>query len=447
MRYIPNTPEDRREMLDRIGADSVKDFLQPLPQNVLLEDALDIPPALTEQELLKEMKEMAAKNVNLDQYPSFLGGGAYDHFIPCIIDHIVSRSEFYTAYTPYQAEVSQGTLQSIFEYQTMICELTGMEVSNASLYDGGSGVAEAAIMANAQTRRKKALVAETVHPEYRAVLNTYAWASNFEVEEIPLTQGTKINPASVKEALDKDTSCFIVQYPNFFGSLEEMQEIMDILEDEKALLVVVANPLALGVLKPPSEFGADIVVGEGQCLGNPLSFGGPYLGYIAAKKRYLRRIPGRLSGQTVDQEGKRGFVMTLQAREQHIRREKASSNICTNEALNALMATIYMTTMGPQGIKEVASQSLKKAHYTAGLIDNLPGYEVTSQQPFFHEFMVETPKPVEEINQALFEEGIIGGLDLGVFDPQWKNRMLVCVTETRAKEEIDDFVQNLEVLK
>ncbi len=445
MNYISNTHQDREEMLRAIGVSDIPKLFKAIPDQVVLGRDLNIPKGLSELELMRLIKEKAAKNASLAQMISFLGAGAYDHYIPSIIDHLISRSEFYTAYTPYQAELSQGTLQAIYEYQSMICELTGMDIANSSLLDGGSATGEAVLMAGRISRRKKILFSQGVHPAYRKVAETYGKNQGLVFQEIPV-KGTVTDFVQLQNLVDEHTGAIVIQYPNFFGSIEELDRIQEIVSSwKRVLLIVIANPITLGLLKPPAEFDADIVIGEGQVLGNPISYGGPYLGYMAIKERYLRQMPGRIVGATEDAEGKRGYVMTLQTREQHIRREKATSNICTNEALNALAATIYMSVMGRAGTREVAEQSLKKAHYLANRISQLEGFEVVNLDNFFHEFLVKTPIPAGEVNKHLQKKGIIGGLDLSQIGCPFEG-LLVCFTEKRTREELDKFISALEVI-
>ncbi len=446
MDYISNTLQERKEMLGKIGVEKIDDLFSAIPEKVALKEPLDIPEGLSEMELLADVKGKAEKNTDPQKLTRFLGAGVYDHYIPSIIDHLISRSEFYTAYTPYQAELSQGTLQAIYEYQSMVCELTGMGIANASLLDAGSAAGEAVLMASRITRRDKILVSKAVHPDYRRVAKTYGDPQELDFVEIPAKEGVT-DSSKLEAEMDSDTAAVVVQYPNFYGSIDDMKAIEKIVaEDKKVLLIVIANPIALGKLTPPSEFGADIVVGDGQVLGNGTNYGGPMLGYMAItdNRRYLRQMPGRIGGATVDVDGNRGYVLTMQTREQHIRREKATSNICSNEALNALIATIYMATMGKQGIKEVASQCLQKAHYLADKIDGLDGYEVVNKDSFFHEFWVKTPVPVAKLNEKLMEKNIIAGLDLSRFEEE--EGLLVCVTEKRTKEEMDKLVSALEVI-
>jgi len=435
-RYIGNTKEDRASMLKEIGFDDINSLFKSVPESVHLNRRLNIPEAQSEMELIKNIKSLSNENFNLDDYTCFLGAGAYDHYIPAAIDQIISRQEFYTSYTPYQPEISQGTLQVIFEYQTMICELTGLPVANASMYDGATAMTEAAIMACESTRRSEILIAKSVHPESRQVLNTYAKFRNISVIEIEYTNG-QIDLEDLKNKMNSNTAAVIVQNPNFFGVVEQIESIKDMTHENKSLLVVSADPISLALLKSPGELGADIAVGEGQSLGNPISFGGPYLGFMAVTEKLMRKIPGRIVGQTVDKEGKRGFVLTLQTREQHIRREKASSNICSNQALNALTATIYLTMMGKEGLKEVANLCLQKSHYTYDELIKTGKFNPVFTAPFFKEFIIKSKETVSELNKKLLSSKIIGGYDVEKHYPELKNGYLVAVTEKRTKEEID----------
>ncbi len=441
MPYIPHSDADRRAMLDAVGAQSIDDLFADVPESVRFPD-LELPAALSELGVRWEMDALAGANFTTADGSCFLGAGAYRHFVPAVVDAVISRGEFYTAYTPYQPEISQGTLQAIFEYQTMICELTGMEVSNASHYDGATATAEAVITAiNVhRMRRKKVVVSPQVHPEYRDVVRTYTQGMDLTIV------GEDTDDAeALKELLDDETACLIVQYPDFLGRFEDLSALAEAAQAVKALFIVVTDPIALGLLKPPGEFGADIVVGEGQGLGAGLNFGGPYLGFFAAKKKYVRKIAGRLVGQTEDTEGERGFVLTLSTREQHIRRERATSNICTNEGLVALAAAVYMAALGKCGLRQVAELCYHKAHYAADQIDALEGFSVLQGKPFFKEFVVQCPKPVQEINNYLLEEwGVIGGYDLGKDYPDLENHMLLCVTEMNPRQEIDLLVEALE---
>ncbi len=444
MDYISNTDQERKEMLAAIGVEAVEELFSMIPEEVSFNRPLNIPEGISELELIRNAQKKAAKNKSMTELCSFMGAGAYEHYVPSIIDHLISRSEFYTAYTPYQAELSQGTLEAIYEYQSMICEITGMGIANASMLDGGSAAAEAVLMAARISRKKKILLPDSIHPAYREVIKTYGVNQELDFKEISLT-GSKLDLDELAENLDNQTAAVVVQYPNFYGSIEEMEKIQELMKkSKKALLIVIANPISLGLLKPPAEFGADIVVGEGQSLGNGLNYGGPYLGFMAIKddRRHLRQLPGRIVGGTSDVDGKKGFVLTLQTREQHIRREKATSNICSNEALNALMATIYLATMGREGLKEVAAQSYHKAHYLADKLEKLDGIEIVNDD-FFHEFWLKTEKPITEISDKLLEKGYLAGVDLAQFGEE--EGLLLAVTEMRHKDEIDNFVKELEV--
>lgn len=440
-RYLPMTEADEKAMLETIGVDSVNELFQDIPASVQYKGEYKIKKAKSEPALMKELAQLAAKNADLKTNTSFLGAGVYDHYMPVIVDHVLSRSEFYTAYTPYQPEISQGELQAIFEFQTMICELTGMEVANSSMYDGGTSLAEAAMLSCGQTRKKKVLISSAVHPEAKEVVKTYAKGQYIEVVEIPYKDGVT-DLEALKEMMDADTAGVLVQYPNFFGRVEPLKEIEEIVHREKSMFVVSSNPLALGALTPPGKFGADIVVGDAQVFGIPTSFGGPHCGYFAVTSKLMRKVPGRLVGQTTDDQGRRGFVLTLQAREQHIRRDKATSNICSNQALNALAASVAMTALGKKGVKEMAVQNIQKAHYAKKALQE-NGLEIVFDGPIFNEFVVKLPRPVKEVNQALLQKGFIGGYDLGRDYPGLENHMLVAVTELRTKEEIDTFAKEL----
>ncbi|MDW7738981.1 MAG: aminomethyl-transferring glycine dehydrogenase subunit GcvPA [Bacillota bacterium] len=441
--YLPLTDEDRREMLAAIGAGSVDDLFADIPAEVRLKRGLELPPALSESEVLKHLNGLAAKNKHFQNSVSFMGAGIYDHFIPSVIKHITGRSEFYTSYTPYQPEVSQGVLQAIFEYQTMICQLTGMDVSNASMYDGGTAVAEGAVMGCGATRRSKVLVSRSVSPFYRAVLKNYFYSRGLLLEEIPLKEGCT-DKDSLEKMLGDDIATVVLQQPNFFGLVEDMDDVADLIHAHKAVFVVSADPLSLPLLQAPSEYGADIVVGEGQGLGVSASFGGPVLGIMAARDKFVRQMPGRIAGETVDSEGNRGFVLTLQTREQHIRREKAASNICSNEALVALAASVYMSTLGPKGMREVAEQCLQKAAYARDKITVLDGYVTPFSGAYFKEFAVTLPGDPCELNRKLLEKNILGGVDISPFYPELPNTVLIAVTENRSREEIDTLVRELE---
>jgi glycine dehydrogenase subunit 1 len=443
MQYLPLTPQDEKEMLARIGVSSFEELIDKIiPKDLQYNGEISMPKAVSESEVRKILGELARKNTNTDDFLSFLGAGVYDHYIPAIIDSLISRSEFYTAYTPYQAEVSQGTLQTIFEYQTVICELTGMDVSNASMYDGGSALAEACHMANTIKNRNKVILSDLIHPSYQKITKTYTHECGVEIVQCPAKDGlTDID--ALKKLVDGDTSCVCIQQPNFYGFLESMGEIEKIVHEKEALLIAVVDPISLGVVKPPGEYNADIVVGEGQALGIPQGFGGPLLGIFASKMDFVRHMPGRIVGETTDIEGKRGFVLTLQTREQHIRREKATSNICTNEALMALCALIYLCTLGKQGIVDVGNLCLAKSHYLRDRLKELNGIKIAYEQEFFKEFLVETVKPAKEILDALLEQKIFGGVPLSLFDEKLQNLFLVAVTERRTKEELDTYTKAL----
>lgn len=444
MKYIPLTPAEKEWMLRTIGVRSVDDLFQDIPGEVRLCRPLDLPPPMSDPELLAHMRSLATKNLDCDRVACFLGAGAYDHFVPSTVPHLAYQSEFLTAYTPYQAEVMQGELQAIYEYQSMMCELTAMDVANASMYDGASATAEAANMAADLTGRRDILVSSAVHPEYRRVLHTYTNNLPIRIREIPCPQGITL-PEEVQRLITEDTAAVIVQSPNFFGCIEDGEALARITHGGGALLVaVVLEPISLGLLVPPGEYGADIVSGEGQSLGNSLNFGGPYLGVIATRERFVRRMPGRLVGRTVDTEGRPGFVMTLQTREQHIRRARATSNICTNESLNALATAIYLATLGPQGIRRVAELNARKAHYARQHIMAIPGYEAVFEAPCFNEFVVRCPVPPRELNRQLLDRGILGGLALDRFYPDMPDCWLLCVTEQRTREEIDRLIACLE---
>jgi glycine dehydrogenase subunit 1 len=444
MSYVPNTATEQQEMLRLVGATSIEDLLAPVPKAVRLERPLDLPAALPEPNLKRLMLDMAEFNADLEHYVSFLGAGSYDHVIPSVVPHLVKRSEFYTSYTPYQPEMSQGMLQAIYEYQTLVCQITGMDVANASLYDGSTGVVEAALLAVGPSGRGEVLVSRALDPQYRATLHTYARARGFTVREIGLDNGvTSLN--ALEEALTPQTRAVVIQQPNFLGALEDVRAIERLVHSMEALYVVaVTEPASLGVLAAPASYGADIVAGEGQSLGSPIGYGGPALGLFATRAEYVRRLPGRLVGRTVDDRGQTGYVLTLQTREQHIRRERATSNICTNQALLALAATVYLAALGKQGFRELGELCARKAHYAHSRICAVPGFEPLSGRPFFDEFAVATPMPVEELNAALRERSIIGGYDLSQDYPELGNAALFCVTEARSREDIETLASALE---
>jgi glycine dehydrogenase subunit 1 len=442
MRYLPNTEDNRRRMLETIGAGSVEDLIARVPTKARLGRSLDVGPALAETDLVRHLSGLAADNADADGHVCFLGGGAYDHYVPSPINHLISRGEFFTAYTPYQPEASQGTLRTIYEYQTMIAELTGMDVANASIYDGASSLAEAALMARAVTGRGEVVLAGGVNPRYRRVVATYGAGLGLRVRDAAAPAGV-LDAEAARRACTEKTAALVVQSPNFYGCLEDVAAAAEIAHAAGALLVVVADPVNLGVLEGPGTLGADVVVGEGQGLGVPLSFGGPYLGVFAAKADFVRRLPGRLVGATVDRDGHRGFVLTLQTREQHIRRDKATSNICTNVALCALMATIYLATLGKGGVVRVGELSAAKAHYAADRLTAVPGVSLRFDAPFFKEFTLRLPRPAERVAARLARSRILAGPALKAFDRKLGDSLLVAVTEKRTKAEIDAFADAL----
>ena len=444
MAYMFNTPEDQRAMLKAIGVESIEQLFEAIPTEVRLQGDLEIPAALGELELTQHMSALAEKNLSPSQAPCFLGGGSYNHFIPAVVDAISSRGEIFTSYTPYQPEVSQGNLQAMFEYQTLICQLTGMDVSNASLYDGGSAAAEAALMSISVTRReKKIVVPETAHPEYREILSTYLTNLGTKVETVPCPDGIASIEA-IEAAIDGDTACVLIQHPNFFGQLEEVKQLAKIAHDKGALLVVSVDPISLGLLQRPGDLGADIVVAEGQSLGSPMAFGGPYLGIMACREKFVRRLPGRIAGQTVDRRGKRCWVLTLQTREQHIRRDKATSNICTNQGLFALRASVYLAALGPQGLRAVADLSLRKAHYAANVLTQNDRFEMKFSAPFFKEFVVRDRQgQVDELLRDAASAGLLAGIPLGRWYPELSDCFMVAVTEQRTRAEIDLWSRTL----
>lgn len=448
MDYVPHTDQENKEMLKEIGVDSAGALFKTVPeelQRLPLPMEKDVPGAVTEQELFAHLKELSKKNCNLDEYASFLGAGAYDHFCPSIVGHLSSRGEFLTAYTPYQAEASQGTLQAIYEFQTLVAELTAMDVANASLYDGASALAEAALLAIRHTERKKVVVSTAVHPEYRQVLDTYLKPLGGEVVEVATPDGVT-DPKNVRAATDTDTAAVVAQNPNFFGCLEEMDALSDAAHENGALLVSCVNPVSLGIIRPPGEYDADVAVGDAQPLGNYISYGGPHVGFFAVKSGLMRKMPGRIAGLTNDAKGRRGFVLTLQAREQHIRRQRASSNICTNQNLMALRTCIYLSALGRDGLRELAEINMQKSHYAFDRICALDGFEPLSRRdtPFFNEFAIRLPKGVEStVSSILFRNGIIGGLPLGSFYRELEGSMLFCVTEKNTRADIDKLAKTL----
>ena len=443
MPFIVNTASEREEMLKAIGANSFDDLIADIPEEIRLKRALDILPASDELQVRKLLEGLASANRSTSDYVSYLGGGAYDHFIPAAIKTIASRSEFYTAYTPYQAEVSQGTLQAIYEYQSLICRLYEMDVTNASMYDGATALAEAVLMAMNVTGRSQVVVAGKLHPWNSSVLKTYLEASGHNAVIQNVLQDGIGDIAALKELVTGSVAAVVVQQPNFYGCLEDVEAIGAVAHQKGALFVVSADPLSLGVLAAPGSYGADIAVGEGQPLGNPQNFGGPYLGIFSVKQALVRKIPGRLVGMTKDRDGEDGFILTLQTREQHIRREKATSNICSNQALNALQAAVYLSLLGKEGLQQVAAQSTQKAHYLAGKIAALPGFSLKFSSPYFREFVVETPVSPALVVERMLEKKIFAGYDLAAHG---ETGLLVAVTEKRTQEELDRFVENLGVI-
>ncbi len=441
--YIPHTEADRAAMLAAIGVKSIEELFEAVPAAKRFPE-LNLPEALSEMEALWNVQSLAGANAAGSEYALFLGAGAYNHYSPSVINHMLLRGEFYTAYTPYQPELSQGTLQAIFEWQSMIAHLTGMEAANASHYDGATSFAEAVTVANTHFRgaRNKVILSPNIHPQYRAVARTYHQGTGVRFV------GDKSGSAKLEDLidlLDEKTAMLAIQYPNFFGQIENMHGLAEKVHAAGALLCIIVDPIVCAMFRAPGDYGADIVVGEGQSLGIPLSFGGPYLGFFATKKDLVRKIAGRIIGETVDQDGRRAYVMTLRPREQDIRREKATSNICTNQGLMALAGCIYLALMGKHGLRRVAELCYHKAHYAADQISELPGYSVQQRLPFFKEFVVKCPKPVKDINAFLFEEyNIIGGYDLSQDYPDRENEMLIAVTETNTRAEIDDLVEALD---
>ena len=440
--YIPHTDEDIQRMCSTIGVESLEELLSPIPEELHLGRELSIPEGLSEKEVKALLTSISRENRPATEYASFLGAGSYNHYIPSAVAHLLSRAEFYTAYTPYQAEVSQGTLQAIFEYQTLICQLTGLEVSNASLYDGASALAEAVLMAQRITRRERIVISSSVHPEYRQTVRTYLSAQNCAIEEALFCTERGITiPEALEKMVDDKTACVVVQSPNFFGCIEELEAIGNIARSRGALFVVaVAEPLSLSVLRPPGEFGADIVCGEAQSFGNPMGFGGPYLGFLATREKYLRQIPGRIVGQTVDKDGRRAFTLTLSTREQHIKRQRATSNICTNESLSALACAIYLALLGKEGLKRLGRINLSLATYLKRALSGIDGIKQAFSSPTFNEFVI-TVEDAPSFLDRLLEENIIGGLNLERFYPNLKGSILITVTEMNTREELDRYIQ------
>jgi glycine dehydrogenase subunit 1 len=435
--YLFNTPDQRRQMLEAVGADSIDELLEQVPPHLRLDRPLDLPAAMSELELERHMRSLAGQNVNGQRRVCFLGGGAYDHFVPAVVDEIVSRGEFYTAYTPYQAEASQGSLQAFFEFQTLICQLTGMEVANASLYEGGTALSEAVFMAERVTGRNRIVVVGSVHPQYRDVVETYTRFLDAEVVTVPTPEGTA-DPEAVRSALDEQTACLVIQQPNYFGCLEEAADLVNLAHQVGALAILSVNPISLGLLPRPGDYGADIVVGEGQPLGIPLQYGGPFLGLFACREQHVRKMPGRLIGQARDRNGKTCYVLNLQTREQHIRRDKATSNICTNQGLLALRATVYLAALGPQGLREVAQLCLQKAHYAAERLTEIDGLSLAWDRPFFNEFTLKTTSKASDLRARAAR----AGFDIG---PETcdGDTLLVALTEQRTRDEIDALADAL----
>ena len=441
--YTPNTAADIKSMLKEIGVVSVDDLLQDIPKELLCK-SINIPSGMSEMELKHFLKLLSNKNISIDRYTSYLGAGAYEHFIPSVVDHLSGRGEFYTCYTPYQPEVSQGTLQAIYEFQSMMCELLAMDVSNASMYDGASSLAEAAVLALRYKQKDKVIISKTVHPEYREVLSTYLQGLNVKIIELEMDNGIT-SVSDFETMIDKDTACVLIQSPNFFGYLEDIEELVALTHKNEALFVACVNPMALGIIKPPGEHNADIAVGDMQVFGNHIYYGGDHAGFFATRKELMRKMPGRIAGATTDLKGRRAYVLTLQAREQHIRRGKATSNICTNQQLLALKTCIYLSTLGKAGIIEVGKLNVYKSHYAMSKLCEIGSITPLFDKPFFNEFAIKISSNIEvkDINKRLFEADIIGGLDISRFYPDIKNAMLLCVTETKTKEDIDKLFHTI----
>ena len=445
MTYIPISPKERDAMLETIGVKSLDDLFDAVPAKHRFPD-LNLPPALTEMEAMAELSDLAQSNENVrEDLISFLGAGMYNHYIPSVVDHILRRGEFYTAYTPYQPEISQGTLQAIFEYQSLMSALTGMDVSNASHYDGATATAEAVSLAFAQFRgkRRKIVISPTVHPQYREVIHTYTPGMEMELAGDDPNADLDSNPNDLASLVDDNTCLLIVQYPDFFGRVYDYTKLIDAAHSKGALVCVVANPTALVMFKTPGSMGADLVVGDGQPLGIPMWYGGPSVGFFTTRKQYVHKMAGRLVGETVDNRGQRAYVLTLTAREQHIKRERATSNICTNQGLIALGTAVYLSLLGKKGLRQVAELCYQKAHYAAAELSKIDGMGLCFTEPFFHEFALCVNRPVEEVNAQLLDYGILGGYDLGQDYPALKNHMLVAVTEMNSKEDIDTLVEVL----
>ncbi len=442
MAFVPSTDDDRQKMLEAIGVESFEQLISEIPVEIRTKSKLNLPEKLSELESFNYMSNLSSQNITASTHICFMGGGAYDRFIPAIVQSVIERPEFRTAYTPYQAEVSQGTLQAMYEFQSMVCDLTGMDVSNASLYDGASSLAEACLMSHAHNRKNHFIVAGSLNPFFKRVMETICSGKQLTFEYIIADDGT-CDLDKLEQAINDKTSAVIVQHPNPYGTLEEVETISSIAHNKNALLIAIVDMISLGILQPPSEYNADIVVAEGQALGIPMNYGGPYLGIFACKKDFIRKMPGRIAGITEDTDGNHAYVLTLQTREQQIKRDKATSNICTNQGLFMLAATVYMTTMGKQGIKDVAEQSLQKTHYLAENISQISGFNLAVKKPFFCDFLVETPVEPSIIIQDAVQEGFLAGIDTSRY-PECKKGILITVTEKRTKKEMDSFAKFLE---
>ena len=444
--YIPITDQEKQHMLDTIGVTSAEALFEDIPEGLRLDRPLNFDNSMSEYSVKKHVTQLGHKNKTVNEYVSFLGAGTYDHYIPSAVSHITGRSEFYTAYTPYQPEISQGTLQCIFEYQTMICELTGMEATNASMYDGATAAAEAAMIATEGKKDNLIFVSETVHPETLEVIETYMHYRGVEVRTIPKSEGVT-DLKALEAMITKECSAVIVQSPNYFGNIEDLEAVAELAKANKTLSIASVDPLSLSLLKSPGDCGINIAVGDAQCFGNAMNFGGPHIGFMAVGKKQMRKLPGRIVGETIDNEGKKAYVLTLQAREQHIRREKASSNICSNQAINALAVTVYLSLMGKKGLRSVGEESHKRAVYLRNKLMATGLFESPYKAPYFKEFVLKSKIPSETILETLKENGILGGFDLGRWNPAFENEILICATEKRTKEELDAYVNVVEGLK
>ncbi len=446
MPYIPHTPKETQEMLRSIGLDSLEELFSSIPQNIVLSQPPSIGKGLDEQDTFRILKQASQKNVSLEKVLSFLGAGVYEHFIPASLKHIISRSEFYTAYTPYQAEASQGTLQALFEYQSFICALTGMDVTCASLYEGASSLAEAVLLAYRVNPKRKVFLPSNIHPHYIETVRTYLENLDFmDIVEVPFDKSGRTDIDFLEKYLDSDSCCLVFGYPNFFGVIEDIKPLVDVAQKNQVLTISVCNPLSLSILEPPGHKGVDICCGDGQSLGQDMHLGGNTFGFLSAKGRFLRKMPGRIIGKTKDSEGNQGFVLTLQAREQHIRREKATSNICSNQTLNALAACVYLALLGKEGFLKVGLMSLNHAHYLKEKLLEIDNIQDVFGRDFFNEFVIRiTGKPLDLVWERLLERGIVAGLKLKEFYPQLSDCLLICATETKTKEDLDRFVNAFE---